>query len=106
MIAEPRKLLATEGDLSFTPTSGTESEGVVVQPFLPSGGNPRSRYMNRPSNYEIGRAAEKKGIMVREFDRSDRWVAWRKRAAKAKRAALLRTSKAGKKRGKKPQRKA
>jgi large subunit ribosomal protein L27 len=54
-------------------------------------------HMQREANFEIGRAAEKKGITVREYDRSDRWLAWRKRAQKVKKAALARAAKANKK---------
>ena len=53
--------------------------------------------MQREANFEIGRAAEKKGITVREYDRGDRWLAWRKRAQKVKKAALARAAKANRK---------
>jgi len=51
----------------------------------------------RESNVEIGRAAEKKGITVREYDRGDRWLAWRKRAKKIKEAMLARAARANRK---------
>jgi hypothetical protein len=54
-------------------------------------------YMQREANFEIGRAAEKKGITVREYDRGDRWLAWRKRAHKVRKAALARAAKANRK---------
>ena len=54
-------------------------------------------YMQREANFEIGRAAEKKGITVREYDRGDRWLAWRKRSQKIKKAALARAAKASRK---------
>lgn len=54
-------------------------------------------YMQREANFEIGRAAEKRGINVREYDRGDRWLAWRKRAQKVKKAALARATKASRK---------
>lgn len=38
----------------------------------------RPGYMYRESNWEIGRAAEKAKIKVREFKPRDRWTAWRK----------------------------
>ncbi|KIW39086.1 ribosomal protein L27 [Exophiala oligosperma] len=38
----------------------------------------------REANVSIGRAAERKGISVPRYDRSDRWMAWRKRAARIK----------------------
>ena len=60
----------------------------------------------RESNVEIGRAAEKAGITVRDYDRKDRWVAWRKRAEKVKVSMLARAAKANRKaKGKKSNKK-
>lgn len=39
----------------------------------------RPGYMYRESNWEIGRAAERAQVKVREFKPRDRWTAWRKR---------------------------
>jgi hypothetical protein len=48
--------------------------------------------MYRESNWEIGRAAERAGVKVKEFKPRDRWEAWRKRnvrkAAAAEKRAL------------------
>lgn len=49
------------------------------------------------SNWSIGRTAERKGIKVREYDRKDRWLAWRKRNQKHKRIALLKALKSSRK---------
>ncbi len=38
----------------------------------------RPGYMYREGNWEIGRAAERAKVKVREFRPGDRWVAWRK----------------------------
>lgn len=38
----------------------------------------RPGYMYREANWEIGRAAERAKIKVREFTPRDRWTAWRK----------------------------
>lgn len=47
----------------------------------------RPGYMYREANWEIGRAAEKAKVKVREFKPRDRWTAWRKTVArKAKNA--------------------
>ena len=54
-------------------------------------------YMQREANFEIGRAAERKGITVREFDRGDRWLAWRKRALKTKKSMLARAARSNRK---------
>lgn len=42
----------------------------------------RPGYMYREGNWEIGRAAEKANIRVREYRRGDRFLAWRKRVAR------------------------
>lgn len=58
------------------------------------------------ANHEIGRAAERKGIRVKIFDRKDRWTAWRVRAKKSKEKQLLRAAKANTKtKGKKSNKK-
>lgn len=58
------------------------------------------------TNYEIGRAAERKGVRVKEFDRSDRWTAWRVRAKRVKEQMLARQAKArNKTKGKKSNKK-
>lgn len=47
----------------------------------------RPGYQYREGNWEIGRAAERAKVKVREFKPRDRWVAWRKTVArKAKNA--------------------
>jgi large subunit ribosomal protein L27 len=47
----------------------------------------RPGYMYREANWEIGRAAERAKVKVREFKPRDRWTAWRKTSArKAKNA--------------------
>jgi ribosomal protein L27 len=61
----------------------------------------KSGYMYRESNWEIGRAAERAGIKVREFKPRDRWTAWRKasiRKAKNSQNRGLRVRGKGKKR--------
>jgi hypothetical protein len=35
-------------------------------------------YMYREGNWEIGRAAERADVKVRDYNRKDRWAAWRK----------------------------
>ena len=49
------------------------------------------------ANYEIGRAAEKAGIVVKEFDRKDRWSAWRVRQKKVKEKMIARAARATRK---------
>ena len=97
MFAAPRQKTDDEGDLSFVAMSTDDLPKAEVRKAAFTTPNPRPRHMHREANWEIGRAAERKGIKVREFDRKNRWIAWRKRAAKAKRGAVLRAAKANRK---------
>jgi large subunit ribosomal protein L27 len=49
----------------------------------------RSGYMYREANWEIGQAAERAGIKVKEWNRKDRWLAWRKKLNKIRRIAQM-----------------
>ncbi|KIW68699.1 ribosomal protein L27 [Phialophora macrospora] len=51
----------------------------------------------REANASIGRAAERKGVKVRDYDRSDRWLAWRKRALRVKRGMTAKAARGTKK---------
>jgi len=65
---------------------GDGSKGVVVKqkPSKERKGEEgrklelRPGYMYREANWEIGRAAERAKVKVREFKPRDRWTAWRK----------------------------
>lgn len=61
----------------------------------------RPGYMYREANWQIGRAAEKAGITAKEFDRDNRWMAWRRRQERAQRVAQMKSLKGKKKGGKK-----
>lgn len=61
----------------------------------------RPGYMYREANWIIGRAAEKAGIFAKPYDRGNRWLAWRKRQARAERAAQMKSLKGKKKAPKK-----
>jgi large subunit ribosomal protein L27 len=61
----------------------------------------RPGYMYREANWQIGRAAEKAGITAKRFNRNNRWLAWRKRQARAQRAAQMKSLKGKKKVAKK-----
>lgn len=41
-------------------------------------------YAYREANWQIGRAAERAGVKVKEFVPGDRWTAWRKRSTRIK----------------------
>ncbi|KAF2269398.1 ribosomal protein L27 [Lojkania enalia] len=62
-------------------------------------------YSYREANWQIGRAAEKAGVKVKEFMPGDRWTAWRRlnsrKKANAERRRLRNASKKPSKRGKK-----
>jgi large subunit ribosomal protein L27 len=51
----------------------------------------RPGYQYREGNWEIGRAAERAKVKVREFKPRDRWTAWRK--------AVVRKAKSAERRG-------
>lgn len=57
----------------------------------------RPGYQYREGNWEIGRAAERAKVKVREFKPRDRWAAWRKtvvrKAKNAERRGLNRKTK-------------
>jgi large subunit ribosomal protein L27 len=74
------------------------SGGMAPTNVPPPAVSARPRYsLTWESNWSIGRIAERKGIHVRDFDRSDRWVAWRKRDQKRRRTAIMRSLKASRK---------
>jgi large subunit ribosomal protein L27 len=55
----------------------------------------------REANASIGLAAERKGVQIRDYDRKDRWLAWRRRSKRIERSAALKAAK-GTKTKKKP----
>lgn len=60
----------------------------------------RPGYMYREPNWEIGRAPERAGVKAAPYNKKNRWLAWRKRQAKAEKAAQMKSLK-GKKGSKK-----
>lgn len=76
-------------------------KGGTVKRHLPL----RPGYMYREGNWEIGRAADYAGIKVEEWNRKDRWGAWRKKLERIKRVAQMRELK-NKRKGKKKAKKA
>lgn len=51
----------------------------------------------RESNISIGMTAERKGVDVREYDRKDRWLAWRKRGLRIKRGIAAKAARGARK---------
>ena len=66
-----------------------------------SGPQLRPGYMYRDANWQIGRAAEKAGITAHATIVNNRWLAWRKRQARAERVAQMKSLKGKKKARKK-----
>lgn len=88
-------------------------EGAVFSPIQPNRqlrpfdpANTTRKGGHGVSNWQIGRAAEIKGVTVKEFDRKDRWTAWRVRSKKVKEKMIARAAKKTKKtKGKKANKK-
>lgn len=102
MIAVPRvePVVEQQGDLR----ADVEGDGTKVfdvegaaKSTLPL----RPGYMYREANWQIGRAGDEVAASAESFDRNNRWLAWRKRQARAQRAAQMKSLKGKKKSGKK-----
>ncbi|OCK81003.1 hypothetical protein K432DRAFT_351940 [Lepidopterella palustris CBS 459.81] len=72
-----------EGDIVVGEKIASEST-VRAQPRAKAGSQllMGKNYAYREANWQIGRAAERAGVKVREFVRGDRFRAWRKSAAR------------------------
>jgi hypothetical protein len=86
----------------------TVEDGVMVSSVeavnAEGGSQLRPGYMYREANWQIGRAAEKAGISAKPYNSRNRWMAWRKRQARADRAAQMKSLKNKKKASKKAKR--
>ncbi|KAI9373753.1 ribosomal L27 protein-domain-containing protein [Aspergillus egyptiacus] len=108
-VAVPR-VLETEmeaGQSDLTVVMGEQTGtmvGSVGAVDAGAGKQLRPGYMWREANWQIGRAAEKAGITAEPYDRRDRWLAWRKRQARAERVAQMKSLKNKKKASKKAKR--
>ena len=107
---EPRLLESQALDPSnpntvfVAPIQASKSESTGLRPFDPSSTTRRGGH--GISNWEIGRAAEAKGVKVKEFDRKDRWTAWRVRAKKVQEYRIAKAAKGNRKtKGKKSSKK-
>lgn len=98
MVTIPRAdPVAFQSDLmAAVDESGTQVASVEAV-NAESGLQMRPGYMYREANWQIGRAAEKVGIFAKSYDRGNRWLAWRKRQARAERAAQMKSLKGKKK---------
>jgi large subunit ribosomal protein L27 len=86
-VASGELLVATTGE-SDLQVSGSESSSSSIAD-TPHDANSRvltmgNRYAYREANWQIGRAAERANVQVKEFVPGDRWAAWRKSQARIK----------------------
>lgn len=108
MVTIPRRVEAVgfQSDLvAMVDENGTQV-GSVEAVNAESGPQLRPGYMYREANWSIGRTAEKVGVVTNTYDRGNRWLAWRKRQARAERAAQMKSLKGKKKASKKASKKA
>ncbi|EXJ76593.1 uncharacterized protein A1O5_01101 [Cladophialophora psammophila CBS 110553] len=76
-----------------TPFKSAQGGAIIPQAAAPPPVfNRQGTY--REANASIGWAAERKGVKVREYDRSDRWLAWKKRALRVKRGMEAKAARA------------
>ncbi|OAL38142.1 hypothetical protein AYO20_02594 [Fonsecaea nubica] len=68
------------------------SGAATPTPAAPPTFNRQGTY--REANASIGWAAERKGVKVREYDRNDRWLAWKKRSLRVKRGMEAKAARA------------
>lgn len=87
-----------EGAAADLELEGDAAEGLAVRQVKKERRGEEGRtltlrpgYMYREANWEIGRAAERAKVKVREFKPRDRWTAWRK--------ATIRNTKIAEKKG-------
>ena len=92
-------------DESFLDAHLSESSKVPEPVSVKAGSTPPARYNRdgtfREANTSIGLEAERKGVKVREYDRNDRWLAWRKRSLRVTRASAAKAARGTKAKGKK-----
>ncbi|PTU20998.1 hypothetical protein P175DRAFT_0501632 [Aspergillus ochraceoroseus IBT 24754] len=94
---------AAQSDPVATGETGTLVAGIEAG-TAEAGPQLRPGYMWREANWQIGRAGEKAGITAKTYNRNNRWLAWRKRQARADRAAQMKSLKNKKKASKKAKR--
>lgn len=94
LVAIPRAVpVMSPSDLMAEVDENGTQVGSVEAVNAESGPQLRPGYMYREANWQIGRAAEKAGIFAKPYDRGNRWLAWRKRQARAERAAQMKSLK-------------
>ncbi|KAI9933333.1 hypothetical protein ASPWEDRAFT_43119 [Aspergillus wentii DTO 134E9] len=104
-VAVHRVFESAEAPAQSDLVASVTEEGTMVSSVgaedASTGSQLRPGYMYREANWQIGRAAEKAGITAKEYNSKNRWMAWRKRQARADRAAQMKSLKNKKKGSKK-----
>jgi large subunit ribosomal protein L27 len=84
-VSAPELLVATteggggsDNDLQVTGSASNIKDTPARDRVLSMG----NRYAYREANWQIGRAAERANVQVKEFVPGDRWAAWRKSQAR------------------------
>lgn len=93
-----------QSDLTVVMDESGTTVGDVAAVDAGAGKQLRPGYMWREANWQIGRAAEKAGITAEPYKKDNRWLAWRKRQARAERVAQMKSLKNKKKASKKAKR--
>lgn len=89
------KNAVTKRRLGMVTIQKRPDEGAVVS-VSTEGPTLRPGYMYREGNWQIGRVAERAGVSVKDFDKKDRWLAWRKKMAKIRRIVQMKAAKSRK----------
>ncbi|KAL4915608.1 ribosomal L27 protein-domain-containing protein [Aspergillus aurantiobrunneus] len=89
----PEVIEQGQSDLKVVTGENGTMVGSVEAVHAGAGKQLRPGYMWREANWQIGRAADKAGITAEPYKRDDRWLAWRKRKARAERAAQMKSLK-------------
>lgn len=105
-VSVPIMPVIQEGQPDLVATTGDNGMivGDVARVDAGAGKQLRPGYMWREANWQIGRAGDRAGITAIPHQRKDRWLAWRKRQARAQRAAEMKSLKKQKKAPKKAKR--
>lgn len=100
----PEVIEEGQPDLTVVMNESGTTVGDVAAVDAGAGKQLRPGYMWREANWQIGRAAEKAGITAKPYKKDNRWLAWRKRQARAERVAQMKSLKNKKKASKKAKR--
>lgn len=100
MYAAPLKT-PKSADEAFLESHMSDSSRPPTQVASISGATPPAPFNRagtfRESNISIGMTAERKGVQVREYDRKDRWLAWRKRGLRIQRGIAAKAARGARK---------